>query len=115
MVEPARGAECGADKTSRSRATCRFALRRAAALAVAAFAAVIVTIGTECRSADSPRIPVVSIDRSLQQPLATAHGLIARGQAVEAIRPLQPLLSDRENALVEIDGAISMRKSPPTS
>jgi PQQ-like domain len=61
-------------------------------------------VPVECRAGDLPRIPTLSLDRSLQQPLATARSLIARGQTAEAIRALQPLLSDRENALVEMDG-----------
>lgn len=69
-----------------------------------AFAAVFLVLSIECRGADPPRTPALSINRSLQQPLATARGLVARGQFIEAIRALQPLLIDRENALVEMEG-----------
>jgi outer membrane protein assembly factor BamB len=102
MVEPTRGAACGPEKISGSRAAFRSASSRA--ITLTAVVALLLAFSVECRGADLPRTPALSIDRSLQQPLATARALIARGQSAEAIRALQPLLSDRENALVELDG-----------
>jgi outer membrane protein assembly factor BamB len=77
---------------------------RAATLLVTVVLTAPYLVSLECAAGDRPHIPALSLDRSLQPPLATARALIARGQTGEAIRELQPLLADRENALVEMDG-----------
>ena len=102
MVEPTRR---GVSNVAReSRRTSWFVRGPATTLIWTFVLAVLHTLSAECRAGDQPRIPTLLLDRSLQQPLAMARSLIARGQAAEAIRTLQPLLSDRENALVEMDG-----------
>ena len=102
MVEPTR--RCVSDRRCDSHGLFGFTGRNAATLILTFVLAASCCAGRECRAGDLPRIPTLSLDRSLQQPLATARSLIARGQTAEAIRTLQPLLSDRENALVEMDG-----------
>ncbi len=102
MVEPTRRRV--SDMARESWSPSRFAHIRAATRILTFVLAASHFASLECRAGDLPRIPTLSLDRSLQQPLATARSLIARGQTGEAIRALQPLLSDRENALVEMDG-----------
>src|ERR1700722_1387572 len=57
-----------------------------------------------CPAADPHSTAPLSINRSLQQPLTVAKGLIERGQYADAIRSLQPVLGDTQNSLVFVDG-----------
>jgi len=87
-------------KNARNRWMRTFAPGLWVCLAVVAFDAA----GGVCVFAGSPPPSNLSIDRGLQQPLATARSLIERGQFAEAIRALQPVLSDPQNTLVFLDG-----------
>jgi outer membrane protein assembly factor BamB/tetratricopeptide (TPR) repeat protein len=73
-------------------------------IVLAASVVAIQVAGAACVSADLPAKSPISIDRSLKQPLAMARALIDRGQFAEAIRSLQPVLSDPQNNLVLMDG-----------
>ena len=66
--------------------------------------AVIFASQSLCAAADPHSTASLSIDRSLQQPLAAAKGHIERGQYAEAIRTLQPVLGNAQNSLVFVDG-----------
>lgn len=57
-----------------------------------------------CVAADLPSATAPLIDRGLQQPLVMARSLVGRGQFAEAVRSVQPLLTDRQNTLVFVDG-----------
>jgi outer membrane protein assembly factor BamB len=78
-------------------------LRKALIVFAASVVALQVAIATSV-SSDLPPKPSVSIDPGLKQPLAMARSLIGRGQFAEAIRCLQPVLSDPQNNLVLMDG-----------
>ena len=95
---------CGTRRISESGSRNRQIPRGTRALRLCVAIAAIHVAGAVCVSSDLTSTSALSIDRGLQQPLATARSLIVRGQFAEAIRSLQPVLGASQNTLVLLDG-----------